>query len=448
MHIGPEPTTDRFVALLQQKQDNKKKEGIDDDECSVGAEELCTHSEQDGMSRAATGTIIKGNTLTVLPELPFSSLSTFGSAFLNHLEGSVTSAPLLKHVTLVDTPGILSGEKQYLRRTYDYAKVAKWFADRAELIILIFDAHKLDVSDEFQDIVAEIRKDNDDKIRCVLNKADGVSKEQLVRVYGSLMWSMGKMFSTPEVMRVYTGSFWDEPLQHDDFEDMFEADEWRLTHELVNLPTTSAERKLDQMVKRTRIVKVHLCILSHLKKQIPLFGKKRAQEALIKNLDKVFDDVCTERNLSRGDMPDVKEFTVCLSRCEDFYKFPSLDRRTLRQLDDLVKVEIPDLINAVGGLTGKKGPPPQIGARKTRKALHTVATKIKAGRLFGHASASVHKGMMLKQRTNWLDVPKTTIAILSLILLFTVGVKFLPVGRDLIREGSGIVSFFELFFLA
>mmetsp|Transcript_216 Transcript_216/g.533 ORF Transcript_216/g.533 Transcript_216/m.533 type:complete len:485 (-) Transcript_216:2307-3761(-) len=393
MHIGPEPTTDRFMVLLEEKNDNEKLI-IEDDECSLPAfPETCTHSEKDGMSNAAAGKIIRGNTLTVLPELPFSSLSSFGSAFLNHLEGSVTCAPLLKHITLVDTPGILSGEKQYLRRTYDYAKVAKWFADRADLIILIFDAHKLDVSDEFQDIVDEIRKDNDDKIRCVLNKADGVSKEQLVRVYGSLMWSMGKIFSTPEVMRVYTGSFWDKPLRHDVFCDMFQSDEWSLTHELINLPKTSAERKLNQIVRRIRIVKVHVCILGHLKRRVPLIGKKRAQEALIANLDKIFDEVSVEYKLSRGDMPDVGEFATCLKQCDDFWRFPPLDRRTLSQLDDLLKHEIPNVIKAVGGLIGKKGSILQTGTAKAHKAIDRVAKRIKASRAWGSTLEGGKKGV-------------------------------------------------------
>ena len=55
--------------------------------------------------------------------------------------------------------------------------------------MLLFDAHKLDISDEFKSVIDTIRQHNDDKIRCVLNKADSVTREQLVRVYGSLMWS-------------------------------------------------------------------------------------------------------------------------------------------------------------------------------------------------------------------------------------------------------------------
>lgn len=51
---------------------------------------------------------------------------------------------------------------------------------------------------------------------CILNKADQVDRQKLMRVYGALMWSLGKVIKSPEVLRVYIGSFWDQPLMYED----------------------------------------------------------------------------------------------------------------------------------------------------------------------------------------------------------------------------------------
>ena len=53
------------------------------------------------------------------------------------------------------------------------------------------------VSDEFKAVISTL-KGHDDKVRVVLNKADQVDMQQLMRVYGALMWSLGKVFRSPE----------------------------------------------------------------------------------------------------------------------------------------------------------------------------------------------------------------------------------------------------------
>mmetsp|Transcript_11514 Transcript_11514/g.23603 ORF Transcript_11514/g.23603 Transcript_11514/m.23603 type:complete len:516 (-) Transcript_11514:73-1620(-) len=316
-HIGPEPTTDKFIAVVHGKE---KK-------------------------------VIKGNSLTVVPELPFGGLSNFGAAFLNKFEASVCPAELLESVTIIDSPGVLSGEKQRIARSYDFATVVRWFAERSDLILLLFDAHKLDISDEFREVIHEL-KNVDDKVRCVLNKADQIKKEQFVRVYGSLLWSMGKIFRTPEVSRVYCGSYWDQPLVHDDYKQMFEKDEELLVEELKNLPSSAAARKINEMVKRIRLVKVHVCILSHLKSQMPyIFGKEAKQKALLEDLDEVFEEVKSMYNLADGDMPPIDVFRSNLMS-HNFRSFPSLDRNVLRKLDDLINNDIPTLMGTVGGVSG------------------------------------------------------------------------------------------------
>ncbi len=50
------------------------------------------------------------------------------------------------------TSGVLSGEKQRLERNYNFVDIVKWFASRCDLIFMLFDPNKLDISDEFKQV--------------------------------------------------------------------------------------------------------------------------------------------------------------------------------------------------------------------------------------------------------------------------------------------------------
>ena len=58
----------------------------------------------------------------------------------------------------------MSGEKQRVDRGYEFIGVLEWFAERVDRILLLFDAHKLDISDEFKRSIEALRG-HDDKIR-------------------------------------------------------------------------------------------------------------------------------------------------------------------------------------------------------------------------------------------------------------------------------------------
>eukprot|EP00559_Dactyliosolen_fragilissimus_P007204 CAMPEP_0184863682 /NCGR_PEP_ID=MMETSP0580-20130426/12150_1 /TAXON_ID=1118495 /ORGANISM="Dactyliosolen fragilissimus" /LENGTH=588 /DNA_ID=CAMNT_0027362151 /DNA_START=346 /DNA_END=2112 /DNA_ORIENTATION=+ len=307
--IGPEPTTDRFTVLLN------------------GPEERT----------------IPGNALSVHPELPFRGLERFGVSFLSRFEGSQLPSSVLKSITLVDTPGILSGEKQRVNRGYDFTKVVSWFAERADLIILLFDAHKLDISDELKGTIDAL-KGHEDKIRCILNKADQINRQQLMRVYGALLWSLGKTMSSPEVARVYVGSFWQEPLQTLDNAELFEKEEKDLMKDLAILPRQSAVRKINELVKRIRKVKTLSYIIGHLKQQMPsLVGREKKQQKLIADLPNVFRTILKKYNLSPGDFPDISNFSVKL-RDVKFADFSPLKQDQIDSLERCLTQEIPKLM--------------------------------------------------------------------------------------------------------
>ncbi|TYZ66254.1 hypothetical protein PybrP1_008964 [[Pythium] brassicae (nom. inval.)] len=321
--IGPEPTTDRFVAVM--------------------------HGDEERT--------VPGNAVAVSPDLPFGGLSMFGTAFLNKFEAAQVPCRVLENITVVDTPGILSGEKQRIARGYDFVHVAKWFAERSDMILLLFDAHKLDISDEFQRVI-EVLKGHDDKIRCVLNKADQIDQQRLMRVYGALMWSMGKVLKTPEVMRVFIGSFWDQPLLHTDNAALFSAEEKDLMTELRNLPQNAAIRKINEFVKRARLAKVHAYLIGHLRDRMPaMIGKEKKQRELIENMAETFREVQRKYHLPPGDFPPLDDFCKkCAER--KFHKFANLNVRAIQEVDELLAKDIPKLMASLpkrereGGISG------------------------------------------------------------------------------------------------
>lgn len=77
--------------------------------------------------------------------------------------------------------GVLAGEKQRLGRDYDFSDVIKWFGERADMIIVMFDAHKLDISDELKTVL-DVLKPHQGKIRILLNKADSIDTQSLLRL--------------------------------------------------------------------------------------------------------------------------------------------------------------------------------------------------------------------------------------------------------------------------
>lgn len=214
---------------------------------------------------------------------------------------------------------------------------------RADLILLLFDAHKLDISDELKGAI-DVLKGHEDKIRCILNKADQIDRQQLMRVYGALLWSLGKTMTSPEVARVYVGSFWQEPLKNQDNAALFEMEEKDLMKDLAILPRQSAVRKINELVKRIRKVKTLAYIIGHLKAEMPnLMGKEKKQQKLIADLPNVFRTILKKNNLAPGDFPDITSFSAKLREVK-FNEFSTFNQKYIDALEEVLNKDIPALM--------------------------------------------------------------------------------------------------------
>jgi EH domain-containing protein 1 len=179
-----------------------------------------------------------------------------------------------------------------------------------------------------------------------------------MRVYGALMWSLGKVVNTPEVLRVYVGSFWDQPYADagKSNSDLFDREANDLLSDLRSLPRNSAIRKINELIKRCRQSKTHALLIAHLKSKMPgWFGKGAKQKKMLENIVDEFREVQRKYSLPPGDFPNVQRFR---GQLEDggyeLDKFPKLKGKMIEQMDHVLSVEIPTLMRRLPGIEALK----------------------------------------------------------------------------------------------
>lgn len=313
-HTGPEPTTDKFIAVM--------------------------HGD--------TERVVPGHAACSEADLPFKSLQTYGSSFLSKFEVAQVKSPLLQDITFLDSPGVLSGEKQRVVRGYDFAAVTQHFAERADRIILLFDCSKLDISDEFEEVVKSL-DGNNDKVRCLLNKADQVDSQELFRVYGALLWSLGKVVNTPEVLRVFVASMWDHPyMEHAGASnhELFDRERESLLNDLNGLPQEQRMRRINETIKRWRAVKTHAVLCSHLSSQFGWIKKGETQKKLLKGLEGIYADLARRHGLNVADFPDPDNFRRVVGDLGlKMWEWNTSSEEELSALDKVVSDQISPLID-------------------------------------------------------------------------------------------------------
>lgn len=121
-----------------------------------------------------------------------------------------------------------------------------------------------------------------------------------------------------------------------------------LLRDLRDLPRNSAVRRVNELVKRARMAKVHALIISYLRSQMPsMFGKEKKQRELIENLADVFRTVQLAHKLHIGDFPNLAKFRENLAE-KDFKKFPKPNERMLAAMDSVIREGIPRLLMQLG----------------------------------------------------------------------------------------------------
>jgi GTPase SAR1 family protein len=152
-----------------------------------------------------------GPSLVGDPTWGLGGLRQFGTQLINHVSLKIRSGTALKDVLIVDSPGMIdapvspaqaSGGGGMYRdssrdRGYNFPATMRWFAERADLILLFQDPAKPGTTGETLDIMTTALAGQDYKTLIVLNKADVFTNvHDFARAYGALTWNLSKVRCT------------------------------------------------------------------------------------------------------------------------------------------------------------------------------------------------------------------------------------------------------------
>jgi len=126
-----------------------------------------------------------------------------------------------------------------------------------------------------------------------------------------------------------------------------------LMKEISAVPRMGALRKINEMVKRIRQVRVHCILLNHLRSELPFFGKEKKKKEILENVSVVFLKVMKEYDLSAGDFPDLNTFRSSGEKM-DWTKVPKLKSDKMKKrmigLERSLEIIIPTLLSRLPGI--------------------------------------------------------------------------------------------------
>jgi GTPase SAR1 family protein len=135
------------------------------------------------------------------PEYPFETLKKHGQRFASHFRLKKVNSPFLKSLALIDTPGMLDSITER-DRGYNYQEVIGDLAQIADLVLVVFDAHKAGTVREAYISIRETlpARTFEDRVLFVLNRIDECSSlNDLLRVYGTLCWNLSQITGRKDI---------------------------------------------------------------------------------------------------------------------------------------------------------------------------------------------------------------------------------------------------------
>ncbi|KAG1695154.1 hypothetical protein DVH05_020795 [Phytophthora capsici] len=234
------------------------------------------------------------------PDLGFSGLRVYGPALIQRTQLKVRKG-IQANYMLVDSPGMIDSPRspphhsqfnyavnngrlspqqqqssnfkgQDSDRGYEFPEVVRWYAERADVILLFFDPDKPGTTGETLSILTRSLVGMDHKLHLVLNKVDQFRKiHDFARAYGSLCWNLSKVIPLKDLPRIYTMCIPTKDNQVQTAEglgaSMKDLDAMR--DEVVSEVQRAPERRVDNLITNlydsARLMKMHAEVFEDLR---------------------------------------------------------------------------------------------------------------------------------------------------------------------------------------
>lgn len=156
-----------------------------------------------------------GSSLIGDPDLGFQGLRQFGPTLIHRTQLKIRAGTRITDFCVVDTPGMIdspivkdhlgTGRHSAMDRGYNFEGVCRWYAERADVILLFFDPDKPGTTGETLSILTNSLNGLEHKLYLILNKADQFMKiHDFARAYGSLCWNLSKVIQRKDLPQIYT----------------------------------------------------------------------------------------------------------------------------------------------------------------------------------------------------------------------------------------------------
>jgi hypothetical protein len=207
------------------------------------------------------------------PDLPYGDLERFGPQLVSHLKLKLRPAPLLEALSLVDSPGMIDAADGSVGRGYDFVAATRWFAERADVVLLMFDPDKPGTTGETLKVLNQALEGLEHKLQIVLNKVDRFGDiRDFARTYGALCWNLSKAIprkDLPHIHNIYVpvpGR--DEPAKNGLPLAAFDKARDEVVDEIKRAPSRRVDNVVSRLYEHARRLRVHATVCDRARREI------------------------------------------------------------------------------------------------------------------------------------------------------------------------------------